>query len=51
MLLHGHTHRPAVHEFTIDGRPATRIVMGDWYEHGSVVRWDENGPVLAELSR
>jgi hypothetical protein len=25
--------------------------MGDWYEHGSVVRWDENGPVLAELSR
>jgi UDP-2,3-diacylglucosamine hydrolase len=50
-LLHGHTHRPAVHEFLLDGRPATRIVLGDWYRQGSVVRWDEEGPVLAVLER
>src|SRR5690606_24906493 len=27
-LLHGHTHRPAVHSLTVDGRPAERIVLG-----------------------
>jgi UDP-2,3-diacylglucosamine hydrolase len=51
MLLHGHTHRPAIHEFPLDGRPATRIVLGDWYEQGSVVRWDEDGPELSVLER
>lgn len=50
-LLHGHTHRPAIHEFPLDGRPATRIVLGDWYEQGSVVRWDEDGPELSVLER
>jgi len=51
MMLHGHTHRPAVHELTVDGRPAKRIVLGDWYEQGSVVRWDEDGPKLVVLER
>ncbi|MEX2122441.1 MAG: UDP-2,3-diacylglucosamine diphosphatase [Woeseia sp.] len=50
-LLHGHTHRPAVHRFLLDGLPATRIVLGDWYEQGSVVRWDANGPELSVLER
>ncbi|HEY5654792.1 MAG TPA: UDP-2,3-diacylglucosamine diphosphatase [Woeseiaceae bacterium] len=50
-LLHGHTHRPAVHEFQVDGQAARRIVLGDWYEQGSVVRWDESGPVLSALPR
>lgn len=30
LLIHGHTHRPARHPLTIDGRPAERIVLGDW---------------------
>ena len=51
VMLHGHTHRPAVHELDIDGTPAHRIVLGDWYEQGSVVRWDENGPVLQSMPR
>jgi len=37
-LIHGHTHRPAVHRFELDGAPARRIVLGDWYEQGSVLR-------------
>ncbi len=49
ILLHGHTHRPNVHKFDIDGVEATRIVLGAWYEQGSVVRWDENGFELATL--
>ena len=40
-LVHGHTHRPAVHELLLpDGQPAQRIVLGDWYEQGSVLRVD-----------
>ena len=51
VMLHGHTHRPAIHEFSLDGQSAKRIVLGDWYEQGSVVRWDENGPVLEAMER
>ena len=32
-LIHGHTHRPAVHQLTASGAPATRIVLGDWDTH------------------
>lgn len=34
-LIHGHTHRPATHRLELDGQPAERIVLGDWYEHES----------------
>jgi UDP-2,3-diacylglucosamine hydrolase len=51
IMLHGHTHRPAVHDLLVDGNPAQRIVLGDWYEQGSVVRWNEDGPVLASMDR
>ncbi len=37
LLIHGHTHRPAEHAFQLDRKPAKRIVLGDWYEHGSVL--------------
>lgn len=50
-MLHGHTHRPAVHAVDLDGDAATRIVLGDWYEQGSVVRWDDSGPVLSAMAR
>ena len=42
-LIHGHTHRCAVHEFVLDGRSARRIVLPDWYESGGVLEWNENG--------
>jgi UDP-2,3-diacylglucosamine hydrolase len=51
ILLHGHTHRPAIHEFSIDGKPATRIVLGDWYDQGSVLSWDESGYDLTAMPR
>ena len=51
IMLHGHTHRPAVHELTLDGDAARRIVLGDWYDHGSVVRWNDSGPQLSVLQR
>ncbi|MCB1919969.1 MAG: UDP-2,3-diacylglucosamine diphosphatase [Candidatus Competibacteraceae bacterium] len=36
-LIHGHTHRPAIHEWTLDGYSMRRIVLGDWYAQGSVL--------------
>jgi UDP-2,3-diacylglucosamine hydrolase len=50
-LLHGHTHRPAIHALQVDGRPCTRIVLGDWYDQGSLLRWDRGGPELLSLPR
>lgn len=39
-LIHGHTHRPAVHELEVDGRPARRIVLGDWDRQGWALQVD-----------
>jgi UDP-2,3-diacylglucosamine hydrolase len=50
-LLHGHTHRPAIHALEVDGKPRTRIVLGDWYHQGSVLRWNQDGPELNSLAR
>lgn len=50
-LIHGHTHRPAIHEVDVDGRRVTRIVLGDWYDQGSVLRWSADSFELAGLQR
>ena len=51
VLLHGHTHRPAVHDVDLGNRKAKRIVLGDWFRQGWVARWDTRGPRLEELPR
>lgn len=51
ILLHGHTHRPAVHRFRAGDQDCTRIVLGDWHREGSVLRWDEAGYELLRLER
>jgi len=48
-LIHGHTHRPAFHDLQLAGHPAQRIVLGDWYEHGSVLVCSPTGCALQEL--
>lgn len=47
-LIHGHTHRPAVHQFELNGQSAQRVVLGDWYQQASFVRVDEQGLTLLE---
>jgi UDP-2,3-diacylglucosamine hydrolase len=42
-LIHGHTHRPARHLHTVDGRTCERWVLADWYENGSYLRCDASG--------
>ncbi len=41
-LIHGHTHRPAVHQLIINDQPAERIVLGAWHTQGSMIRVSEN---------
>ena len=36
-LIHGHTHKPGFHRFELNGQPARRIVLGDWYVDDSVL--------------
>lgn len=45
-MIHGHTHRPAIHD---EGHGRTRIVLGDWYEQGSVLRLSRTGCALGGL--
>ncbi|WBG62740.1 UDP-2,3-diacylglucosamine diphosphatase [Pseudomonas citronellolis] len=49
-LIHGHTHRPAVHELQLDGQPARRIVLGDWDRQGWALQADANGLHQAPFS-
>jgi len=49
-LIHGHTHRPAIHDFTINKNKMKRIVLGDWYKQGSVLECDKNGCNLESIA-
>ena len=40
ILIHGHTHRPGVHQFNIDGKKKTRYVVGDWYTQNSALIYE-----------
>jgi UDP-2,3-diacylglucosamine hydrolase len=50
-LIHGHTHRPAVHELSMNGALAQRVVLGDWREHEAwYARLDAAGAQLKHFS-
>lgn len=36
-MIHGHTHRPAIHQHETALGKARRIVLGDWYTQGSAL--------------
>jgi UDP-2,3-diacylglucosamine hydrolase len=42
-LVHGHTHRPAIHKLVVGDQPARRIVLGDWDRQGWALQVDEQG--------
>ncbi len=39
-MIHGHTHREAIHDLRVDQQHCQRIVLGDWHETGSVLRME-----------
>ncbi len=44
-MVHGHTHRPAVHDMTIKGEQSQRVVLGAWHTQGSVLRAFPDGSI------
>ena len=48
-LIHGHVHRPAIHDFMLDNKAAQRLVLGDWYEQGSVLEITKDQVTLHQL--
>ena len=43
-LIHGHTHRPYIHQLDIDGKAAQRFVLADWSkDKGEALVWDNSG--------
>ncbi|HSP57577.1 MAG TPA: UDP-2,3-diacylglucosamine diphosphatase [Halomonas sp.] len=51
-LIHGHTHRPAVHELGVGGETAKRLVLGDWHpdKGWEIVVQTGQAPHLREFS-
>jgi UDP-2,3-diacylglucosamine hydrolase len=50
-MIHGHTHRPDVHDSLIDAQAVQRIVLGAWYEQGSYLWYERGRYELRELPR
>jgi UDP-2,3-diacylglucosamine hydrolase len=49
-LIHGHTHRPAVHDFKVDGQAAQRFVLAAWSKNaGQVLCWNSSGYQIEAL--
>ena len=42
-LIHGHTHRPAIHTLALLGGDAHRAVLGAWHQEGSMVAVNAHG--------
>jgi UDP-2,3-diacylglucosamine hydrolase len=49
-LIHGHTHRPDQHRWSLDDQEAIRIVLSDWYGAGSWLEWDDHGPRAVDFT-
>ncbi|KFC91266.1 UDP-2,3-diacylglucosamine diphosphatase [Leclercia adecarboxylata] len=45
-LIHGHTHRPYMHDLTVNGKPAHRVVLGAWHTEGSMIKVTPDGVEL-----
>jgi UDP-2,3-diacylglucosamine hydrolase len=44
-LIHGHTHRPYVHDLAVDGKPAQRLVLAEWTDQINALSWSRQGAV------
>ncbi|HEU0187833.1 MAG TPA: UDP-2,3-diacylglucosamine diphosphatase [Gallionellaceae bacterium] len=49
-LIHGHTHRLALHQHEVDGRRCERWVLGDWHATGNALLCDARGCRRIELA-
>jgi UDP-2,3-diacylglucosamine hydrolase len=50
VLIHGHTHRQAVHRFAVHEQPATRIALGSWDTGATVLEYTPEGYRFEKLA-
>lgn len=49
-LIHGHTHRPAIHDFDINGKSAQRFVLAEWKKDSTeILRWNSEGYTIEKI--
>jgi UDP-2,3-diacylglucosamine hydrolase len=41
-LIHGHTHRPNIHDYFLESHFSQRWVLGDWHMNGNYILWEKN---------
>ena len=46
ILIHGHTHRPNIHQIDIEGKSVQRIVLGDWYKSAYFYIYDNGKNII-----
>lgn len=49
LIIHGHTHRPNIHQLQANGKTASRIVLGDWYEQGAWLKVTKTEKTLLNI--
>ena len=49
LMIHGHTHRPAVHVHEVDGRACTRHVLADWHAQGEYLEASKHDKHRVEI--
>ena len=50
ILIHGHTHKPNIYNFTIDNKIFTRIVLGSWGDTAQILVFNKDGYKLETIS-
>jgi len=49
LIIHGHTHRPAIHHKKINNRDTTRVVLGDWHKTASYLRINDDSELKLRI--
>ena len=50
ILIHGHTHKPNIHDFTMNNKNFTRIVLGSWGSTAQILVFNKDGYKLETIS-
>ena len=48
-LIHGHTHKPGIHNFCLNNNEAKRIVLGEWGEKGNMLAFEKDSIELISI--
>ena len=46
ILIHGHTHRPNIHELQINNKNVKRVVLGDWYTSSYLLKYKKEKIII-----